>query len=149
MTKKMTFDLTCDILRQTPFRKMQHIRTVEDRATKCHFRIENQFSSLTEGRREGRAPPPPSAGRLRKYPIGARVKVVSEVVSRATSPPWKCAGVRTNSGCAARMSAISTINSALYSQPLELSSGDYFDLLLSRAFDKEYSNYLGMPFRCS
>ena len=46
------------------------------RAIKCSFMIENWSITLADSRGVPKRPPPPSAGMVREYPIGAQVKNV-------------------------------------------------------------------------
>ena len=74
--KKLTFDPICDVISDVQTKFCNIFGKVKPGAIKCCFRIENWSISLADSRGPKQPAPPPSAGRVREYPIGARVNVV-------------------------------------------------------------------------
>ena len=75
IVKDLTFDLICGAIKGLRIKFCNIFRKFIPWAIKCRFGIENRSSSLADSTwGQNSTPPPSSAGRVRKYRIGARVK---------------------------------------------------------------------------
>ena len=81
-SKKLFFD-TCDVISDLQTKFCWIFGKFKSGAIKCHFRIENRPSILADST-GAETPPPPSAGRVRKYSIGARFNSWSGVSTGAS-----------------------------------------------------------------
>ena len=66
-------DPTCDVITDVQIKFCRIFGDLKPGAIKCRFPIENWSRCLADNRGGTKRPPPPSAGRVREYPIGAQV----------------------------------------------------------------------------